>query len=185
MSIRFASAADLPAMLAIYAPYVETTAYSFEYTPPTPEEFTARFTHHTEQFPWLVWEENGQVLGYAYGSAPFSRAAYQWCAEVSIYLSPQIQKKGVGRKLYEVMETLLDRQGYYLVYAIVTSSNTGSLAFHKALGYRETAVFPQLAYKFGGCHSVTWLEKRLKPVGYPSNNPIPIKELVKTDRIFL
>ena len=64
---------------------------------------------------------------------------------------PQIQKKGVGRKLYEVMETLLDRQGYYLVYAIVTSSNTGSLTFHKALGYRETAVFPQLAYKFGGC----------------------------------
>lgn len=185
MSIRFASKADLPAMLAIYSPYVETTAYSFEYTPPTPEEFAARFDHHTAQFPWLVWEESGKVLGYAYGSAPFSRAAYGWCAEVSIYLSPSIHGKGVGRALYTAMEKLLDRQGYYLIYAIVTSSNTGSLAFHKAMGYRETATFPLLAYKFGSCHSVTWLEKRLKPVEYPSKMPIPVTKLVNTDRNFL
>ena len=182
MSIRFARETDLPAMLAIYAPYVETTAYSFEYVPPSLEEFSARFAKYTAQFPWLVWEEAGEVLGYAYGSAPFSRAAYQWCAEVSIYLSPRIHKKGVGRAMYETMERLLDLQGYYLVYAIVTSSNEGSLAFHRAMGYRETACFPQLAYKFGGCHSVTWLEKRLKPVEYPSAPPIPITTLVKSDR---
>jgi len=185
MSIRFALEADLPAMLAIYAPYVETTAYSFEYTPPSLEEFTHRFRHHTAQFPWLVWEEDGQVLGYAYGSAPFSRAAYQWCAEASIYLSPAIHGKGVGRKLYEALERIFTLQGYYLVYAIVTSSNEGSLAFHKALGYRETAVFPDLAYKFGACHSVTWLEKRLRPVEYPSNPPISITDLVNINRNFL
>lgn len=184
MSIRFATAADLPAMLAIYAPYVENTAYSFEYTPPSPEAFAARFAHHTAQFPWLVWEEEGVVLGYAYGSAPFARAAYQWCAEISVYLDPRIHRKGVGRALYEALERILDRQGYYLIYTIVTSSNTGSLAFHKALGYRETAVFPDLAYKFGGCHSVTWLEKRLKPVEIPSEPPIPVAVLVNNDEKF-
>ena len=185
MSIRFAREADLPAMLAIYAPYVENTAYSFEYTPPALAEFSARFAHHTAQFPWLVWEEDGQVLGYAYGSAPFSRAAYQWCAEVSIYLSPLVHRKGVGRAMYEALEKLLDQQGYYLVYAIVTSSNQRSMAFHKALGYRETAHFPQLAYKSGSCHSVTWLEKRLKPIEYPSAPPLPITALVDSSRNFL
>ena len=84
----FAAEQDLPAMLAIYSPYVLTTAYSFEYTPPTLEEFTHRFRDYTRQFPWLVWEENGTVLGYAYGSRPFERAAYQWNAEASIYLCP-------------------------------------------------------------------------------------------------
>ena len=185
MSIRFAQESDLPAMLAIYAPYVETTAYSFEYTPPTLAEFSARFAHHTAQFPWLVWEEDGQLLGYAYGSAPFSRAAYQWCAEISIYLSPRVHRKGVGRAMYGALEKLLDQQGYYLVYAIVTSSNEGSLAFHKSLGYQETACFPMLAYKFGGCHSVTWLEKRLKPVEYPAAAPIPITALVESSRNLL
>ena len=185
MSVRFAAEQDLPAMLAIYSPYVLTTAYSFEYTPPTLEEFTCRFRSYTAQFPWLVWEEEGQVLGYAYGSAPFSRAAYQWCAEVSVYLDPRVHRKGVGKALYQALEALLDRQGYYLVYAIVTSSNEGSLAFHKALGYRETAVFPRLAYKFGDCHSVTWLEKRLKAVEYPSDPPAPITSLVNSHKNFL
>ena len=84
--IRFAAESDVPAMLAIYAPYVRNTAYTFEYTVPTDAEFTARFLSYTRQCPWLVWEEDGAVLGYAYGSLPFERAAYAWCAEVSVYL---------------------------------------------------------------------------------------------------
>ena len=87
--------------------------------------------------------------------------------------------------MYEALEKLLDQQGYYLVYAIVTSSNQRSMDFHKALGYRETACFPQLAYKFGDCHSVTWLEKRLKPVEYPSAPPLPITALVDFSRNLL
>ena len=169
-------------MLAIYAPYVENTAYSFEYAPPTPEEFTHRFESYSARFPWLVWEEAGTVLGYAYGSAPFTRAAYQWCAEVSIYLSPAIHGKGIGRQLYAALESWLDRQGYYLIYAIVTTSNTGSLAFHEALGYRQVASFPQLAYKHGLCHGTIWLEKRLRPVAYPQCPPRAITDFVNIDR---
>ena len=68
--IRIATTADIPAILAIYGPYILHTTRTFEYTVPTEAEFTTRFLSYTRQFPWLVWEENGQVLGYAYGSPP-------------------------------------------------------------------------------------------------------------------
>jgi phosphinothricin acetyltransferase len=141
--IRFATEADLPAILDIYGPYVLNTAISFEYSVPSPEEFTERFRSITAQFPWLVWEEDGIVLGYAYGSAPFSRAAYRWSGESSIYLSPQAQGKGIGKKLYTALEAILKAQGYRKTYAIVTSENDASLAFHQAVGFRVTAAMPQ------------------------------------------
>ena len=98
MSIRQATVQDVPRILEIYGPYVKNTAISFEYTVPTIEDFTRRFLDITAQFPWLVWEENGVVLGYAYGSRPFERAAYQWSAEASIYLCPEACGKGIGKK---------------------------------------------------------------------------------------
>lgn len=100
MSIRPATAADLPEMREIYRPFVERTAVSFEYQVPTPEEFSLRFTQHIAQFPWLVWEEQGRVLGYAYAGAPWERAAYRWCAESSVYLAPEARGRGVGKALY-------------------------------------------------------------------------------------
>ena len=112
MSVRLATAQDIPRILEIYEPYVKNTAISFEYAVPTLEEFTQRFSKITAQFPWLVWEENGVVLGYAYGSLPFERAAYQWSAEASIYLCPEAWGKGIGKKLYAALEALLRQQGY-------------------------------------------------------------------------
>ena len=185
MSVRIATAQDLPAMLAIYSPYVENTTYSFEYTPPTLEAFTARFQSYTAQFPWLVWEENGEVLGYAYAAAPFERAAYQWCAEPSIYLSPPARGKGIGRRLYGVLEEILCRQGYQVLYAVITSENQASLAFHKALGYGTTAVFPDCGFKFGRWLGTVWMEKRLTSVQIPRQMPVSWRELVKIDRNFL
>ena len=85
MPIRPATVQDIPRILEIYAPYIQNTAISFEYTVPDLEEFTQRFLKITNPFPWLVWEENGTVFGYAYGSLPFERAAYQWSASASIY----------------------------------------------------------------------------------------------------
>ena len=146
MSIRIAAESDLPQILEIYRPYVENTTYSFEYEAPTPETFRARFLGITQQFPWLVWEEAGAILGYAYACAPFERAAYQWCAEPSIYLLPQAQGKGIGRKLYDVLEQTLIAQGYRLSYAIITSENAASLAFHRAMGFKETAQFHGCGY---------------------------------------
>lgn len=171
MSIRIATEGDIPAMLEIYRPYVENTTYSFEYELPSREDFTRRFLDHTAQFPWLVWEEDGTVLGYAYAGAPWERAAYRWCAEVSIYLSPKIQGKGVGRTLYARLEEILTRQGYRLVYALITSENKASLDFHYHLGYTYRAEFPGCGCKHGKWLGVTWLEKRLQPSGNPTRFP--------------
>lgn len=111
MSIREAVPADVPAMLAIYAEYVTQTAVSFEYEVPSEAEFTRRLTEHTAVYPWLVWEEDGRVLGYCYAGRAFERAAYAWNAEISCYLAHEAQHRGIGRQLYARIEELLCRQG--------------------------------------------------------------------------
>ena len=179
--IRFATCDDIAPMLAIYAPYVEHTTYTFEYTVPTHETFSDRLTQYTTQLPWLVWEEDGKVLGYAYGSLPFERAAYAWCAEVSVYLAPQAHRRGIGRKLYAALEEIMWRQGYRVIYALVTNENTGSLAFHKKVGYRYCAEFPCCGLKFNRWLGVIWLEKQSNIVEIPSHPPIPWFEIVNND----
>ena len=182
MSVRLATEADLPQILAIYAPYVTDTTHTLEYTVPSLEEFTRRYQAITAQFPWLVWEENGKILGYAYGSLPFQRAGYRWCAEASVYLCPEATRRKIGTRLYAVLEEILRRQGYKTVYVIITGTNKISLAFHEASGYRHTACFPLCAYKFGSWVDVIWMEKPLFPVETPTDFPCPARNIVKTDR---
>ena len=179
--IRFAVEADIPEILEIYAPYVLNTAYSFEYTVPTLEEFTERFRGYTAQFPWLVWEEDGHVLGYAYGSRPWGRAAYSWNAEVSIYLVPAVHGRGIGRKLYAVLEEILKLQGYRIIYAVITSDNQASIDFHKKVGYRFVAEFPGCGHKFGRRLGTVWLEKQVEFVEYPQNLPASCQDIVEND----
>ena len=172
MPIRQATARDIPRILEIYGPYVKNTAISFEYTVPTLAEFTERFLGITARFPWLVWEEDGIVLGYAYGSAPFERAAYQWCAEASVYLCPDARGRGIGRALYAALEQRLQAQGYKKVYAIITTANEASLAFHRAVGYCRTATMPNCGYKFGQWYGTVWMEKELNTWEVPPGEPV-------------
>ena len=176
--IRFATENDLSAMLEIYRPYVENTTYSFEYEVPSMAEFTRRFREHTAQFPWLVWEEEGRVLGYAYAGAPWERAAYRWCAEASIYLHPGIHGKGIGRQLYALLEDILTKQGYRVVYALITTENSGSVAFHEKLGYTYHSTFENCGFKMGRWLGVIWLCKWLAPLGAPEAFPRPWNEIL-------
>ncbi len=185
MSIRIAALADVPQLLAVYAPYVLNTTHTFEYTVPTEAEFQERFRAISAQFPWLVWEEDGRILGYAYGSAPFERAAYRWCAEVSIYLAPEIWGRGIGRRLYNALERILWLQGYRVLYALVTDENGPSLAFHRRLGYEEVARLSGSGIKFGRWLGVVWLEKRSQIVEIPSRMPESFLSIVENDRKFV
>ena len=171
--IRPALEADLPAILAIYGPYILTSTATFEYEVPSLSAFTDRFRGITAQFPWLVWEEDGEILGYAYGSAPYTRPAYAWCAESSVYLAPAARGRGIGTALYAALEAILRTQGYQVLYALVTQENAASLRFHEKLGFRQMVLFPDCGFKFGRWLGLIWLEKRLKSVEIPTSAPTP------------
>ena len=183
--IRLATQTDIPAILSIYGPYVQNTAISFEYSVPTLEEFTERFLGITTRFPWLVWEENGQVLGYAYASLPFGRAAYRWVAASSIYLAPEAQGNGIGTKLYAALEAILAELGYRKTYAIITSDNPGSLRFHEKAGFRLIGEFPDCGVKFQKLYSIVWMEKDLNFEEIPKDFPKPVDEIVNVDSFIL
>ena len=183
--IRVAVEADVPAILAVYAPYILTTTYTFEYDVPTLSDFLERFRGITQQFPWLVWEEGGEILGYAYASPPYTRAAYRWCAEPSVYLRPEARGRGIAKALYDALEKILAVQGYQVLYALITEENLASRRFHEKMGYRFSVLFPDCGFKFGRWLGLIWMEKRLKPVEIPSKSPTPWSEFVKDiQRIF-
>ena len=177
--IRIATEADVPEILAIYAPYIENTTVTFEYEVPSRKDFLARFRAVTAQFPWLVWEEDGKILGYAYGSAPFERAAYGWCAEDSVYLLPEARGRGIGRALCTALEKILFYQGYKRIYAIIATENQSSIAFHEKLGYRTCGDFRDAGFKFGRWVGIVWMDKRSNSVELPSNFPTPWSALMQ------
>ena len=182
--IRIATENDVPQMLAIYAPYILNTTHTFEYDVPSQEEFLQRFRDLTKQFPWLVWEEDGKILGYAYGSAPFARAAYGWCAEDSIYLLPEAQGRGIGRKLCLALEKVLFYQGYQRIYALITAENKHSMAFHKKLGYTLRGTLPDAGIKFGRRVGVVWMDKAADFVDIPSSFPHPWSVIMQDSQTF-
>jgi len=177
MAIRTATAADIPAMLSIYRYFVEQTAVSFEYELPSQEAFLHRFEEHIADYPWLVWQEDGKVLGYAYAGRAFERAAYSWNAEISCYLAPEARRRGIGTQLYAQIEQILTKQGCRKVFAVVTSANKASVAFHEALGYHIMAVYHDVGYKLGAWYDVIWLEKQLLELGKPEAFPIPWRNI--------
>ena len=182
--IRIATQADVPQMLAIYAPYILNTTHTFEYDVPSREEFLQRFRDLTVQFPWLVWEEDGKVLGYAYGSAPFARAAYGWCAEDSIYLLPEAQGRGIGSRLCLALEKVLFYQGYQRIYALITAENKHSMAFHEKLGYTLRGTLPDAGIKFGRRVGVVWMDKSSDFVEIPISFPRSWSSIVQCSQTF-
>ena len=181
--IRIARLADVPEILEIYAPYVLQSTATFEYDVPCRSEFIRRFETITTQFPWLVWEAEGQILGYAYASPPFQRAAYSWCAEATVYLRPQARGKGIAKALYAMLEAILKQQGYQVLYALVCGENTPSLRFHEKMGYRICGKFPDCGFKFDRWLELIWMEKRLNVVKTPSAFPLPWLSIVRNAEI--
>ncbi|MCB6405727.1 MULTISPECIES: GNAT family N-acetyltransferase [Streptococcus] len=164
MEIRLAKPSDARSLLDIYAPYVENTAITFEYEVPTIEDFAIRIEKTLEKYPYLVAEEDGVVLGYAYAYAStyYARAAYDWAVELSVYVSQDARGKGVGSKLYDALEEMLEQMGYIHFLACISLPNEASLALHRKRGYQQVAHFPKIGYKFNRWHDIVWLQKSLE-----------------------
>lgn len=168
MTIRPATLADAEILRDIYAPYVEETAVSFEYTVPTVAEFTERMKDIMKRYPYLVAEEAGEAVGYAYASPFHEREAYSWSAELTVYLRKDQRGRGRGRLLYEKLEQILRAQNITNLYACIAWPEqedeylTGASArFHERMGFRLAGMFHRCGYKFGRWYSMVRMEKEI------------------------
>ena len=164
--IRSAAPADAARLREIYSWYVENTAVTYEYTTPSTDEFRDRITETLRRFPWLVLEEGGVILGYAYAGPLHSRAAYSRCCELSIYLDCGARRRGYGRQLYEALEEELLRRGFLNLYACIgdpvkedETLTRDSERFHQHMGFTKIGTFHLCGWKFDRWYNMIYMEK--------------------------
>ena len=186
--LRPAVPADAEALLGIYGQYIDTSI-TFEYTLPSLAEFRGRIEEISGFYPYLVAEEDGVPLGYAYAHRFAGRAAYQWSAELSVYLDRAARGRGIGRKLYSAAMDLLRRQNVRTAYALVTAPNEPSDRFHRAMGFHAAGMIKNAGFKNGAWRSVTIYEKALADydtppgplTGWRELDPAAVAAVLKTD----
>ena len=179
--IRFAKKEDADAVLRIYKTYITDTAVTFETEEPTVAAFEERMERITAVFPWLVCEIDGEIAGYAYASRHGERAAYRWSADLSVYIDERYHRCGIATALYEALLAILRKQGYYTVYAGVSTPNPESEAFHTAFGFRNVGVFQNVGYKLGAWRGVTWYELPIKEYAEFPEETVSIGTLLEMD----
>ena len=180
MTLRFAAPEDVSALLSIYERYI-STPITFEYTLPSLEEFARRVASVQTFYPYLVAEENGELLGYAYAHRIAERAAYRWGAELSIYLRPDAVRRGLGKQLYQSLIALLRLQGVRTVYGLVASPNPASAGLHRSLGFHRLGVLRIAGYKNGRWVDLIWFEQSIAPYVHQPGPVLPVGQLAPKD----
>ncbi len=160
--IRRVKNEDIVQLVEIYKPYVENTTVSFEFIPPTVQEFEQRVNTYSRDYPYLVAELDGEVIGFAYGSRLAERAGFNWSAQLSIYLAPRAKGLGIGREMYNIIMQIMEQQGIYAVYAIISTPNPDSIAFHSKMGFVECARLPRCGYKNNVWCDIVYMYKLLR-----------------------
>jgi len=181
--IRFATVKDAEAILDIYKTYIENTRVTFEIEVPKVEAFRERMERIMVQFPWIVCEIDGKIAGYAYGSKHGERAAYRWSADLSVYIHENYHRYGLGTALYTALLEILRKQGYFTVYAGVSTPNPKSEAFHTAFGFRNLGEFKNAGYKLGGWCGVSWYEMVLNEYVEEPKETISVQQLVMMENV--
>jgi L-amino acid N-acyltransferase YncA len=177
--IRLARSDDAADVAAIYAPFVTGSATSFEYLPPDAAEMAVRIASNLSYAPYLVFDEGGQILGFAYASKHRDRAAYQWSVDVSVYIHERARRMGVGRALYTSLFALLRLQGFYSAHAGISLPNPASVGLHEALGFQPVGVYRSVGFKRGAWHDVGWWQLALRE---RTGTPDPPRSLADAQR---
>lgn len=167
-SIRLARESDASAIHAIYAPHVESGAATFENVAPGTDAMRERIRTRLAHYPWLVWEDAGDVLAYAYAGRFRERAAYDWIAETSIYVHPDAQRRGIARRLYGVLLDAMRLQGLTQAMGVITLPGTASVALHEALDFTPAGVWRQAGWKLGQWWDVGVWQLTLQAMMSPS-----------------
>ncbi|WP_346621024.1 N-acetyltransferase family protein [Blastococcus montanus] len=169
--VRDATVDDAAACAAIYAPYVTDTAITFETEPPTVEQMAGRITAALRAHAWLVLEDDGRVVGYAYGGPYKERAAYRWSCEVSVYLEAGRRRGGGGRALYGALFERLAARGYRTVVTGMTLPNEPSEGLHRALGFEPIGTYRRIGWKHGQWRDVAWAQRTISTGDDPPTEP--------------
>jgi L-amino acid N-acyltransferase YncA len=169
--VRDASERDAAACAAIYAPYVTDTAITFESDPPSAADMAVRIGTALRTHAWVVLEDEGRVVGYAYGGRFQSRAAYRWACEVSVYVEPGRRRTGSGRRLYEALFRRLAGRGFRVAAAGMTLPNDASVGLHRALGFEPVGTYRGIGFKHGSWHDVAWTQRTLADGQDPPPDP--------------
>lgn len=178
--VRLATIEDASALAEIYKPYVENTAISFEYTAPDAEEFKRRISEKVKEYPYLVAEYKGEIVGYAYASQFLPRPAYKHSVETTVYIKQEFHGKGVGKNLYLALEKLLKLQNVLSLNACIACAdvtdetlNNNSMLFHSKMGYRYVGRFNASGYKFQRFYDMIWMEKLISEPEVPFDEFLP------------
>lgn len=161
MLIRIVNSRDVEQILDIYNKYISTSTATFEEAPLTLGIFAERVNRIAKSYPFLVAEENGKIVGYAYLDKFNERSAYRITADLSIYLDPDFTGHGLGRKLLSELESMGKKIGITQIISLVTDENAVSRAFHLACGFREAGTLENVGIKFGRKLGVTYFQKSL------------------------
>lgn len=163
--VRSSRDEDVEAITAIYAHYVLNSVATFEIDPPDPEEISARRKAILgRNLPYLVAEEDGQILGFAYAGLFRARFAYRFAVEDSIYLAANAAGKGLGKKLLSEVIVCAEAAGRrQMIAGIADRGNVASIALHKSLGFQEVGVFEAVGFKFGRWIDVVQMQRSLGP----------------------
>lgn len=174
--IRPSTDADVPQIAAIYAHHVLHGTGTFETTPPTESDMAARRADVLGKgLPYLVAEEDGRVLGFAYCQWFKPRPAYRFSAEDSIYLHPDAAGRGVGKQLLAELAARAEAAGIRKLIAVIgDSNNAGSVGVHSALGFSRVGVFKSCGWKFGRWLDIVLMEKTIgEGDSTPAEPPAP------------
>lgn len=161
MEIRPCNNSDIPSICAIYNHYIEHTVITFEEQPVSVKEMQDRIERNTRLFPWLVYEDEGTILGYAYASKWKDRSAYKHTAEVTVYLDPAHCGRGIGSALYQALFEQLAHQNIHVLLACIAIPNVASESIHNQFGFRQVAHFREVGFKFGRWLDVGYWQKVL------------------------
>jgi len=177
VQIRLAEAGDAGGIQAIYARVVTETPISFETEPPTAAEMNGRVDDTLPDHPWLVLDDGGRVLGYAYGHRFGDRAAYRWSVQCSIYVHADARGRGAGRALYSALIAVLRAQGYRQAFGGIALPNPASVALHESFGFEPVGVYRRVGWKLGAWHDVGWWQVPLAAGEGTPNPPVPVDRL--------
>lgn len=171
--IRAATPDDAPAILGIYAPYVASSAVSFETDVPTADEMRVRLGGSDGLYPWLVahHDDDGVLLAYAYASRFRERAAYRWSVETGAYVAGNVQGQGIGRMLYGALVDTLEAQDFTQAIASIALPNDHSISMHEAVGFRRAGVYRSVGFKHGQWRDVGIWQRDLAAAGNPPTEP--------------